>query len=49
VANPVTFSTYDIQYNRAPPKLGEHTDEILREILGFSDSDIDQLRVKHVI
>mgnify|MGYP001173609440 FL=1 len=49
VANPVTFSNYDIQYNRAPPKLGEHTDEILREILGFSDSDIDQLRVKHVI
>ena len=49
VANPVTFSNYDIQYNRAPPKLGEHTDEILREILGFSDSDINKLRVKHVI
>jgi crotonobetainyl-CoA:carnitine CoA-transferase CaiB-like acyl-CoA transferase len=33
----------------APPKLGEHTDEILRTILGLSDAQIAVLRVNGVI
>ncbi len=31
------------------PKLGEHTDEILRELLGFSDAQIAELRAKKAI
>ena len=32
-----------------PPRLGEHTDEVLREILGLSDARLDALRRDHVI
>jgi len=28
----------------APPTLGQHTDQILRTDLGFSDADITRLR-----
>ena len=34
--------------SRAPPKLGEHTDEILTEI-GYSRSDIAALRAEAVV
>ena len=33
---------------RAPPKMGEHTDEILREA-GLSDAEIAELRAKRVV
>lgn len=49
VANPVTFSSYKIQYNRAPPKLSEHTNEILKENLGYSDTEIEKLRSKNIV
>ena len=49
VANPVTFSGYEIQYNRAPPMLSEHTNEILQDDLGYSDCDIEKLRAKNII
>ncbi len=31
------------------PKLGEHTDEVLRDVLGMSDEQIGELRAKRVI
>ncbi len=31
------------------PRLGEHTDEVLREVLGMSDEQINELRAKRVI
>ncbi len=43
VANPVKFSETRIDYNSAPPSLGEHTLEILNE-LGISDSDVEMLK-----
>jgi glutaryl-CoA transferase len=33
VANPIRFSETKINYTQAPPRVGEHTDEILRELL----------------
>jgi crotonobetainyl-CoA:carnitine CoA-transferase CaiB-like acyl-CoA transferase len=33
----------------APPKLGEHTDTVLRDLLGYGDARIAQLRCDHVI
>ena len=33
VANPIRFSDTKIEYSQAPPRVGEHTDEILQELL----------------
>ncbi len=44
VANPVSFSATPVTYDKAPPMLGQHTDEVLREWLGYSAASIDSLR-----
>ncbi len=44
VANPVRFSDTPVGYEKAPPMLGQHTDEVLREWLGYSAASIDSLR-----
>ncbi len=44
VSNPVDFSETPVGYELAPPLLGEHTDEVLREWLGYSDELIAELR-----
>jgi len=44
VSNPVDFSETPVNYKLAPPLLGEHTDEVLREWLGYSDELIAELR-----
>jgi formyl-CoA transferase len=49
VANPVDFSATAVHYAKAPPRLGEHTDEVLREWLGYSDESIAELRASSVI
>jgi crotonobetainyl-CoA:carnitine CoA-transferase CaiB-like acyl-CoA transferase len=33
-ASPMIFSDTPVEYRRAPPTLGQHTDEILQELLG---------------
>jgi len=43
VKNPVRFSRSPAQYRRAPPLLGEHTDEVLKERLGLSAAEIARL------
>jgi crotonobetainyl-CoA:carnitine CoA-transferase CaiB-like acyl-CoA transferase len=48
VASPLRLSATPVQYRRAPPLLGEHTDEVLREV-GVSTEDIAQLRRQGVI
>jgi crotonobetainyl-CoA:carnitine CoA-transferase CaiB-like acyl-CoA transferase len=35
--------------NAAPPNLGQHTDELLRQLTGVSDADINALREKRVV
>ena len=49
LANPARLSQTPPQYERAAPALGEHTHEILRDVLGLSQTDIDQLAAEKVI
>ena len=49
VANPVDFDATPVHYAKAPPLLGEHTDEVLREWLGYSDERISDLRAGDAI
>jgi crotonobetainyl-CoA:carnitine CoA-transferase CaiB-like acyl-CoA transferase len=44
VANPVRFSRTPSCYDRPPPRLGEHTEEVLRELLSLSVAEIAALR-----
>lgn len=41
---PWAFSATPLHVRRAAPCLGEHTDEVLHEVLGKSDAEIAQLR-----
>ena len=49
IANPIKFSETPISYDRAPPTLGQHTDELLRELLGLTAEETTTLRKNGVI
>ena len=49
VASPVQFSAGSNAYRRAPPLLGEHTDEILKGELGYDANTISSLKQCGVI
>jgi crotonobetainyl-CoA:carnitine CoA-transferase CaiB-like acyl-CoA transferase len=49
VASPVRLEKTPPEYRFAPPLLGEHTDEILRETLNLSEAEITALRAQRVI
>jgi crotonobetainyl-CoA:carnitine CoA-transferase CaiB-like acyl-CoA transferase len=36
-------------YRSAPPRLGEHTDEVLRSVLGYDESEVARLRADRVV
>jgi crotonobetainyl-CoA:carnitine CoA-transferase CaiB-like acyl-CoA transferase len=49
VASPVRLSATPPRYHRAPPLLGEHTEEILRDELKLGTDRIDALRAAQVV
>src|SRR5260221_6412565 len=49
VASPMRFSGTPLEHRLAPPVLGQHTEEILREVLRVSDREIARLRADGVI
>jgi crotonobetainyl-CoA:carnitine CoA-transferase CaiB-like acyl-CoA transferase len=49
VASPMRFSATPLEHKLAPPLLGAHTEEILRERLGKSAAQIATLRAEGVI
>jgi len=44
IGNPVKMSETPVSYRHAPPMLGAHTDEVLRDVLGLEDAEIAALR-----
>ena len=49
IANPIRFSDTPVNYRRAPPLLGEHTNEILRDWLTLTTDEIEALKAAQVI
>ena len=44
VGSPMRLSASPVSYRRPPPRLGEHTDEVLREVLGYDDARVAALK-----
>ena len=49
IRNALTFSGTPVKEYRHPPKLGEHTSEILSSKLGYDDAKLDGLKKQGVI
>ncbi|HUN93382.1 MAG TPA: CaiB/BaiF CoA-transferase family protein [Burkholderiaceae bacterium] len=49
VASPIRLSDSPVSYRRPPPRLGEHTDEVLAEWLGLSAAEIGALRATQAV
>ena len=49
VSSPMKLSATPVRNDVAPPLLGQHTDAVLGELLGYSDEKIQQLRKDQII
>ncbi len=49
VASPMKLSRTPVEHRSAPPMLGEHTDEVLRQALGLTADEIAALRAGRVV
>jgi crotonobetainyl-CoA:carnitine CoA-transferase CaiB-like acyl-CoA transferase len=49
VGNPIRMSASPVTYRRPPPGLGEHTQEVLGEVLGVTAAALEQLATNAVI
>jgi len=49
VASPMRFSGTPLDYRLAPPLLGEHTDQILKDFLKLNENEIARLRADGIV
>ena len=49
IGSPMRFTETPVTYRHAPPTVGQHTEEVLREKLGLVDEDLATLRDKEVL
>jgi crotonobetainyl-CoA:carnitine CoA-transferase CaiB-like acyl-CoA transferase len=49
IGNPIKFSGTPVEYRMAPPYLGQHTDEVLKQLLDLPEAEIAKLRAAGVI
>jgi crotonobetainyl-CoA:carnitine CoA-transferase CaiB-like acyl-CoA transferase len=48
VANPIRMSQTPVDYRHAPPMLGQHTREVLSEVLGMTEDSLNDLKQQGV-
>jgi benzylsuccinate CoA-transferase BbsF subunit/naphthyl-2-methylsuccinate CoA transferase subunit len=46
---PIVFSETPIVMEKAAPLLGEHTDEVLTDFLGYSEKELEALKAADVL
>ena len=44
IGNPIKYSKTPVAYDRPPPHLGEHTEQVLEELLDMDATEITSLR-----
>ena len=44
ISNPVKMSRTPPTYRRGAPLLGQHTEEVIRELLGADEEELEKLR-----
>jgi formyl-CoA transferase len=49
VRSPLRLSETPVEYRLAPPTLGQHTEEVLKGLLGRSDADLMQLKAAGIV
>ncbi|MFA9429911.1 CaiB/BaiF CoA transferase family protein [Egicoccus sp. AB-alg2] len=49
IASPITLSSTPMREPSPPPKLGQHTAEVLTDVLGMDQADIDRLAAEGVL
>jgi crotonobetainyl-CoA:carnitine CoA-transferase CaiB-like acyl-CoA transferase len=49
IGNPLKLSETPVSYRRGPPILGQHTDEVLGELLGIEGQELNRLREDAII
>ena len=49
ISSPVKYSRTQPSIRSPPPVLGQHTDEILSEVLDMDDLEIQRLKDDHVV
>ena len=49
VSSPLKLSVTPVRMDHVPPQLGEHTDVLLKEVLGYTDTQIAELKNQDII
>lgn len=49
VGSPIKLSETPVEYTRPPPMLGEHTDAVLKGLLGLDDATLDGMKARGVL
>ncbi|MBX3644747.1 MAG: CoA transferase [Rubrivivax sp.] len=49
LASPMRFGDLPVRYELPPPLLGQHTTEVLEQVLGLSQAQIDTLRQQRIV
>jgi crotonobetainyl-CoA:carnitine CoA-transferase CaiB-like acyl-CoA transferase len=49
VADPINLSDTPVSYRRPPPRLGEHTEEVLQEVLDLNATECADLRHRGIV
>jgi len=49
LASPIRYAAEPVHYDLPPPLLGEHTDEILTDLLGMGADEVASLRERGIV